>query len=50
MFDISGKQVSIESVSGLQAEIDLSHDSAGLYILNVVLENGDTGTFRIFKD
>jgi hypothetical protein len=50
MFDISEKQVSIESVSGLQAEIDLSHDSAGLCILNIVLENGDTGTFRIFKD
>jgi hypothetical protein len=49
MFDISGKQVSIESVSRLQAKIDLSHYSAGLYILNVAL-NGDTDMFRIFKE
>ena len=50
MFDISVKQVGAESVSRLQAEVDLSHLSAGVYILNVSLENGDFGTFRVIKE
>jgi hypothetical protein len=34
----------------LQGEIDLSHYPAGVYILNVALKNGDTGTFRVIKE
>ena len=50
IFDLSGKQVGAESINKLQAEIDISHYSAGLYILNVALENGDAGTLRIIKE
>jgi len=50
IFDLSGKQVGAESINKLQAEIDISHYSAGLYILNVALENGDAGTLRILKE
>lgn len=50
IFDLSGKKVGGKSINSSQVEIDLSHYSAGLYILNVALENGETGTFRIIKE
>jgi hypothetical protein len=50
LYDFCGKVVVSESMKGLQAEVDFSHFSAGVYILSVSLENGDFGTFRVIKE
>jgi hypothetical protein len=50
IFDLSGNQVIVESINKLQAEIDLSQYSSGLYMVSVALVNGDNGTFRIIKE
>jgi len=50
LHDLYGKEIVSETMKGLQAEVDLSHLSAGVYIVNVSLENGDSGTFRIIKE
>jgi spore coat protein CotH len=50
LHDLYGKEIGAESMKRLQAEVDFSHLSAGVYILNVTLENGDTSSFRIVKE
>jgi hypothetical protein len=50
LYDISGQLLMAESTNTLQANIDLSGTSDGVYILTVDLDNGDTSTFRIIKE
>jgi hypothetical protein len=50
LYDFFGKVVVSESMKGLQAEVDFSHFSTGVYILKVSLENGNFGTFRMIKE
>ena len=50
LHDLYGKEIGSESMKRLQAEVDFSHLSTGVYILNVSLENGDSGTFRVIKE
>ena len=50
LLDVYGKLVVSESVKGLQSEVDFSHLSTGVYILNIASQNGDTSSFRIIKE
>jgi hypothetical protein len=50
IYDLTGKQVGYEICTHSSKQVDLEHLTAGIYLLQVIIEDGHTETIRIVKE